>query len=891
MIRSSVVRPLRLARLAPVFAGAQCWWVLRRCTADGDCPDFSWMQPVGAVDSFAKPRVANYVARTAFASGGFVCRKSAAGWVRCEARVPIALDAAKPPQRVATAVGFARCERDAEAACAMHAERIIDAAGAELFSLATMQARHAVAAARDGRFARFPRGHAQRAQQDAVLAARAAAAALQTETVVEADPPPLVYGADAAAVLNSPAGGAARIGNINNVGSSHRAGPNTTRMPTSSSSSATIVDNADGVIEITLDDTKDTDDSENQHEGIEIDKAEHADWRVFPRVPARPRPVPSSLKHLDESEGGRYWLVEFGMYYHNEPHTLLSPHVFCADSLPRVAAWYRRRVPAPAPGFEDAAAATEIPFTAWGGQRVTLVRKAVALPGGAGVEAVGVAKDAARALQLCAMHAELLIDRLGMLLHDDDPATQRLHADACTCAGRWAAVSADEGTAGATGAELPKPLREWGDTSMPGKRTGRAVMHFMRPAPLTEEEFFLHCHHINVRSYHLIECNPLDLDVSLVEALRQFNIERGVRREAFYLNYDYGSMWRCTYLLPLDARVYGLRAGFAIGFTVVEAKLFAARHAVEVLCAFGIPLYSDAERQRAFELERKKRGLFVVNRDENGVAIDVPSPKSRSPPGYRSYGLPRPVPTYDEWRAAQMIDASAFTVVDVSNQNFETSLVAAFENYCANAAPEQGELVADRSATGGEARSSCNVMNYFGLQPVKGYFLVAANTVYASIPLPERGGVRTMFDGAATIYAVGRADVRKQAEKCFYVHALRIVDALDLLHLCAPRGTPAAEVDAVTRRVRECLAKMQVTTFASESGARMITWGYSREAMTLPLKPRDAAGQPVSNMNMRAVPPPCMCNLVAARCFQQTAGKRVREPYGRAPVGAELPTA
>lgn len=175
-----------------------------------------------------------------------------------------------------------------------------------------------------------------------------------------------------------------------------------------------------------------------------------------------------------------------------------------------------------------------------------------------------------------------------------------------------------------------------------------------------------------------------------------------------------------------------------------------------------------------------------------------------------------------------MIDASVFAVVDTSSDKYDVFLTQAFENYLTNIDrlkrsadrddDDDGEIdhEAERADEGDAnerarekenakgdvgleveeiASPSCKrkvgakqplleTYHYFGLQPVKGHFLVASNTCFASIPLPPGPIQDDNFQGATTIYAVGRDEDRRQALRNFYVHAMRIIDSLGLLHLC-----------------------------------------------------------------------------------------------------------
>jgi hypothetical protein len=349
------------------------------------------------------------------------------------------------------------------------------------------------------------------------------------------------------------------------------------------------------------------------------------------------------------------------------------------------------------------------------------------------ISARGVAATRDTAEDLCAMHAERLLEQLGVNLFEGCGDVKRdatIH-DACLRYGRrrsptllskyelevtlpnvldppnshnleGAAADADAMLRVATeveqlvrtrierlGRSLQRPLK-----SHP-RKNDIAAQSFQSKMARKKEALSMHGMLlqlnraiINSQRIHVLEVdfdNHPDWLIEAEEDLRNYFIEQNSarlkRRSSASLNgmllleaelcmvnfvYTPGAQYRCSVFLPVP-KEFGIRGGYAVGVTATTAKRLCAFHALDVLCAIGVPVYRDPSRQAAFLAKRAARGLIQP--------AATPLPDVRSPPGYREIpGQATTVipPASTVWRV-MMTDVAEFDVVRSVDHFYTTS--------------------------------------------------------------------------------------------------------------------------------------------------------------------------------------------------------------------------
>jgi hypothetical protein len=754
--------------------------------------------------------------------------------------------------------GIARNAKDAEIAAVMHAERIVERCGFQLFALPSKQTRHAEEQRKSGRLVALP-------ESDPLAAARLDEIRNSPAPKPVVVSEPLVKQLTSTSASRDLAGGATASVEATTAASVpkdvirpqryFKMVPQATAklVAAKAPSKIEVGGDAERDIEITLDEDGGDDGppagaaNDVSHSTAHRDllgvtpypsdprkagdaRAHSVDWRCWPRYTPHQRTHPLRERE-DESERGKFWLVDIGNEFQGDPHALLSPHLPCSDSVERVRDYFTfhgrdfdadmQVVPYCKPAAFDRAGPDDV------------VSCTVPLPGVQGVVAQGVASSRKLATVFAAMHAELLIDHLGKRIYPADELKQRLHADACYCAGRWASCTAADETLPQKlrhDEQMPRPLREWGGATERKEQGGRRRMQSHRVAPLTADEGFISMHHQMVACLrnHCLDANPDDVDEELIAALRQFCVDRGEAREAFFLNMDYSSQWRCTFLLPLPLKEYGLRGGYAVATSAGRARLLCARHAVETLCHLGIALYSDRKRQQEFDDRRRDSGLLVYPRDyTTGALIGAPVPAlTRSPPSMREHGPLRPITPQLELDSVMWMNADRFDVAELAPEDI-VLLRQATAEYFARAVKRPAPM-------------PMNV--FYGMQPVKGRLAAPSNTAWFPLPLP------TSTPGApvATL-AVGRGTTRRHAERMAWTHTGR----------CIIHATRMHKGDPISTAWRQCPTAAAVDAWHERLELKHKT---NRSAAVWPLADRHALDA------LGFVPRPVMDTVIASRC-------------------------
>ncbi|RNF27486.1 uncharacterized protein Tco025E_00288 [Trypanosoma conorhini] len=619
---------------------------------------------VTSIDNFAKSRVLNYVRRTGNRSADVfeVSAEPMLGRTVYRARCKLVLPS---PHHFYVAEGVGEDEKDAELLAAMHAERVCDALGVPLFRLSSMQQKYAENVRRQGRYAPMPGDPIKpentiappplRMLTAAPEGSGAAAAAAAATDAAEASSFFSTTIAEAEIITDTSVTGKRRrcTSKLSLEQPPPAAAPTAPTAPvdaTAANGTTTALDalQADGSGEPPY------------HATV------HYPWHS-PAAPGSHGGVAATgggttaamgtAVPFDPTEGGMWQMVNANSTRCSPSQdALLLPCVYETTAYERLKDHFLHQ----GMTLKD---------------RITISH--VAVPGHSArmyvaelrlhdaIVARGKAQTKECAEHLAAMHAELLLDALARPLFPQDDARQARHATAVERFGRWAPnpITGDTQHPRPHDA-LPLPLKQqvggdevWLDPQM--------LRRYTYQRSLGERLIAAH-NEINNYCGDYIESNP---DPGLLAESRkaleawQREVARNPHPDLFVIT-RMGEQFRASTLLPVP-KVFGVRGGNAVGKTMEQSMDLCALHAVDTLCALGIPLFPDPSRQRAFLEQRRRMGLVTVEdmarlpSSKGLVAIPAPSlaaaaSKAPSPersarppylPGYMVEGnQPRPLP-------------------------------------------------------------------------------------------------------------------------------------------------------------------------------------------------------------------------------------------------------
>ncbi|KAH8605538.1 hypothetical protein ERJ75_001622700 [Trypanosoma vivax] len=273
-----------------------------------------------------------------------------------------------------------------------------------------------------------------------------------------------------------------------------------------------------------------------------------------------------------------------------------------------------------------------------------------------GAVAHGEAYTEEEALVMCAVHAELVLDEMGVALYDLD-ALQRKHRDAAAMLGRWAPSGTSLMRANAC---LPPPVRkERADSflwmrlnkdvsrkehlassfddelnevsaSVPSEEVG-ALCEMTAPPTISasEEADDVLCDLSKLVSIHpsdIFQHAPRVLDVyckrkgiDIYRIVRQYNVSSP----------PYGYVHRAIMEIPVPSQ-FGRRHAIGCASTKKEAFTLCCMHAVLTLGELGIPIYTGPKQAEFATLARSK------GRKAPGPGDPMQPPSTESPPGLKS---------------------------------------------------------------------------------------------------------------------------------------------------------------------------------------------------------------------------------------------------------------
>ncbi|CAJ1990248.1 hypothetical protein conserved [Leishmania donovani] len=505
----------------------------------------------------------------------------------------------------------------------------------------------------------------------------------------------------------------------------------------------------------------------------------------------------SARAMVDETEGGAFDLVEDDCesWWH-EKETPSSRCLRDPGAVARVSRYLERRTGHDLDSSIQTRAAEE-DTNVWQQQplKVSVKLKTwytmwLDIPG-IPVPAVGKATTQEGARDLCAMHAELLLQWFGLHVYDT-PREQAMYYDACLRWGRLiAAEPIDPATVDVKTANLPKPLKEWfrSISKLRARRSERNVV-----------EKLLHLNRMVVHTFrnHLVEVDIIgsleykELLSLAGPCLRSFMVAAQHPYESAIFCYVYckDSQYRSTVYLPLPER-YGVRGGYSIASTPESSIILCTLHAVDVLCALDVVpevCMKQPRWQRMMEVRESlglimpssylyKKRLERASSTEAETALGPPPPpphsRLRSPPAYRDVPMlsATRIPPYQEVWQIMLTDADIFDVApDLHALNDEAKRLHVRSVF------DLSQILFEEFAQYafgwriGQRRPGEYLFHYAGPQHYRGAARRIANNFWMELPFDQAVYGRRV--------ALGRCFTRKGAERMVYIHALRIAHAL-----------------------------------------------------------------------------------------------------------------
>jgi hypothetical protein len=358
--------------------------------------------------------------------------------------------------------------------------------------------------------------------------------------------------------------------------------------------------------------------------------------------------------------------------------------------------------------------------------------------------ACGKAMDVQSAVDLAAMHAELLLDFHGDVLFPDDAERQQRHAELARGCGRWAPMTTgEERPPYMVGLAAPLALKQQLIQSDDVSAVSPAGAMFRSAA---ERIVALHNAVNETGDNTFVEVNP---PVALLQRYRRLLREWLLRQDCcfpdLFLCTRMGEFARASLVLPLPAE-FGVRGGNSVGRTAEQASDLCALHCVDLLCLLGIPLCENGDEQEAFAAERRALGL-VIN-----APGSVP-PSTASLPGYYIEGPERALPRHAELRAAMSFADGDYNVVPGSA-----------EDIVARGNMQKPQVQAYLRLTLGHDRLA--VVTQTGSSPT------VRNVAYVMVPLPTE-----KFGPNRSVVAVGQGLKKKDADRVCFMHAYAILEA------------------------------------------------------------------------------------------------------------------
>ena len=242
--------------------------------------------------------------------------------------------------------------------------------------------------------------------------------------------------------------------------------------------------------------------------------------------------------------------------------------------------------------------------------------------------AVGEAPDSKEAETVASMHAELILDALGVCMYRDS-AQQRLHAESAAKMGRIAPLSTNDLKPANT--PSPPPLRKEHAEST------RWFIHVKKNPELAKE-------HVSDSSAEEALDYILDEDLDPNSKARVQNYMRRVAKRVIDAEYrietrNYVTYHVATIVLPTPHK-YGLRLAKGIASTKRDSETLAFMHAERIIDALGIHMFNLPGLQKRHAERVAKLGRWAPLPDEHkNIPPSMPSPNQL----YLSDAGPKPL--------------------------------------------------------------------------------------------------------------------------------------------------------------------------------------------------------------------------------------------------------
>jgi hypothetical protein len=667
------------------------------------------------------------------------------------------------PHGVKVAEGVAESAKDSEVLCTMHAERIIDSRGLKLYRLPRMQEKYANQVRAEGRWAPLP-----------------------------TDPERDVMEADAHSPLPLRMVSAELMTAMDGTHHTTAAEPE----PTSKSTQSVTSTRGGGGA------------------GTGLGGQANA-------VGAQGPPTKEGTVFYDPTEGSRYQLVNINSFRFSPTDTTLQyPYVFDKRSLKRVKEWvvYHRSnggatsAAAAASLFDQSLKISHVADPGGTGKRHYMVELPLA-PVSPTTIARGKSEDRSYAIMLAAMHAELLLNALGIPIYPNDAELQALHQKESESYGRPfgkrvlpSQVPDGQSTFDAEG--LPLPLKQMPEEDYTGLSVVEASTTRYRNNRAASESLVVMHNEWADRLTGFVSVNPdpsiLEEARVLLEQLKERTM--GVLADKRHNGFVYtqmGDYYRATTLLPVPFHRSQLQyeddssasssfshwapfpiGGVGIGRSVEQARDLASLHALEVLHAFGFDLHPGGEQgneQKEFESklaawnllvprELNEKGFPIQNAEPDHGSATTPSdslaaptkgpklhPGTVPPPGYQVEGPERALADAADVRWVSRMQIGEFRAIDKTAEeilNESVELKAMIQGY-----------VRRTEGTGQDLFPNIFTSTR-GTSPSGKARSVAYNIVFLPIFLPD--GRRFLARGISL--------KKKDAERCCFIHAKNILD-------------------------------------------------------------------------------------------------------------------
>ena len=326
-----------------------------------------------------------------------------------------------------------------------------------------------------------------------------------------------------------------------------------------------------------------------------------------PKSPTCRNPLPLRLgvRACDPDDGVKYTLVSSPKGIALLSLTLTSPSILDQGSIYRIVGYYgahHEKLPQNMRSFltNEKKDGKE--------NKSVVVQLRLVVPNECGRPiATGKASDKRTALILACMHAELILDALGVPLHSLE-AKQEQHAEECARLGRWAAKPGEELR---PSAELPHALKLAESSEQAAGVPAEVAEVVAQSSAITAMGNVT-----EVASVDPEARNALAAFLGTTEE-RSFLVDRLGRKS--------GSTFRCSIALPVPHE-YGSRVGIGIGPSEEDAKCLAAMHALHILGTLKLQVFQEPIRQQAFYERMKTGGYVAVSPGTLAAPPDTPSP-------------------------------------------------------------------------------------------------------------------------------------------------------------------------------------------------------------------------------------------------------------------------